>query len=108
MLSICSRPVIYVTATLLALFMAQVASAAGDAERGRLLADTCIGCHGVETFNNVYPTYHVPKIAGQNADYIVNALILYRDGQRDHGTMTAQAASLSLCITNKICLKWAG
>jgi len=95
MLSMHSRLVIYVTATLIALFLAQVASAAGDAERGRLLADTCIGCHGVETFNNVYPTYHVPKIAGQNADYIVNALTLYRDGQRDHGTMTAQAASLS-------------
>jgi cytochrome c553 len=95
MLSMCSRPVIYVTATLLALMLAQVASAAGDAERGKLLADTCIGCHGVETLNNIYPTYHVPKVAGQNADYIVNALTLYRDGQRDHGTMTAQAASLS-------------
>ena len=95
MLSMRSRPVIYVTATLMALILAQVASAAGDAERGKLLADTCIGCHGVATFTNVYPTYHVPKVAGQNADYVVNALTLYRDGQRDHGTMTAQAASLS-------------
>lgn len=95
MLSMHSRPVAYVTATLVALILAQVASAAGDAERGKLLADTCVGCHGVESFTNIYPTYHVPKVAGQNADYIVNALTLYRDGQRDHGTMTAQAASLS-------------
>jgi len=95
MLSMCSRRVIYFTATFVALILAQVASAAGDAERGKLLADTCMGCHGVDTFNNIYPTYHVPKVAGQDAGYIVNALTLYRDGQRDHGTMTAQASSLS-------------
>jgi cytochrome c553 len=95
MLSMRSRLVTYFTATFMALILTQVASAAGDAQRGKLLADTCMGCHGVENFNNIYPTYHVPKIAGQSADYIVNALTLYRDGQRDHGTMTAQAASLA-------------
>ncbi len=95
MLSTHSRRVINLTAALMALVMAQAAAAAGDAERGKKLADTCKGCHAVATYNSVYPTYHVPKIAGQNADYIVNALTLYRDGQRQHGTMTAQASSLS-------------
>jgi len=95
MLSTRSRLVINLTATFMALALVQTASAAADAERGKKLADTCRGCHAVETYNNIYPTYHVPKIAGQNADYIVNALTLYRDGQRQHGTMTAQASSLS-------------
>jgi len=95
MLSTHSRLVINLTTALMALVIAQAVSAAGDAERGKLLADTCRGCHAVETYSNVYPTYHVPKVAGQNADYIVNALTLYRDGQRQHGTMTAQASSLS-------------
>jgi len=73
----------------------QLTQAAGDAERGAKLADTCKGCHAVDTYNNVYPTYHVPKIGGQNADYLVSALTLYRDGLREHPTMVAQAASLS-------------
>jgi len=68
-------------------------AAAGDIERGRVLADTCKGCHAVDTYNNVYPAYHVPRIGGQSEDYLVEALKLYRDGKRDHSTMTAQASS---------------
>jgi cytochrome c553 len=95
MLSTYSRLAINLTAAIVALVMAQAATAAGDAERGKLLADTCNGCHAIASYSNIYPTYHVPKIAGQNADYVVSALSLYRDGQRQHGTMTAQASSLS-------------
>jgi len=70
-----------------------VAQAEGDVESGRVLADTCKGCHAVDSYNNVYPTYKVPKIGGQSAAYLEEALKLYRDGNRDHSTMTAQAAS---------------
>ncbi len=72
-----------------------VANAAGDVERGRVLADTCKGCHAVDSYNNVYPTYHVPRIGGQSQDYLVAALKEYRAGNRDHATMTAQASSYS-------------
>jgi len=82
-------------ALLAILLLTQTGYAAGNAERGEILAYTCIGCHGVVGYNNVYPTYHVPKVAGQNEAYIVSALKLYRDGQRQHDTMTAQASSLS-------------
>ena len=68
---------------------------AGDPEAGRIKADTCMGCHGVPTYKNVYPTYHVPKIGGQHADYIVEALKGYQSGQRQHPTMRAQAADMS-------------
>ncbi len=67
----------------------------GDPERGRVIANTCLGCHGVESYNNVYPTYRVPKLVGQHADYLVAALKAYRSGERSHSTMQSQAASMS-------------
>jgi cytochrome c553 len=67
----------------------------GDAGRGEGLAFTCTGCHGVDAAVNAYPTYHVPKLGGQNGDYIEVALQGYRAGTRTHATMQAQAAGLS-------------
>lgn len=64
-------------------------------ERGETLAYTCTGCHGVPGYRNVYPSYHVPKLGGQNADYLEIALQAYRRGSRFHQTMQAQAASLT-------------
>jgi cytochrome c553 len=71
------------------------ALAAGDAEAGHVKAYTCTGCHGIPGYNNVYPTYKVPKIGGQNYEYLVAALKAYRDGEREHPTMGLQATSLS-------------
>jgi cytochrome c553 len=82
------------TGTVLALAMAP-AHAAGNAENGRPLAYTCSGCHGIPEYRNAYPSYHVPKIAGQNEAYLVNALKAYKNGDRQHPTMTAQASSFS-------------
>jgi cytochrome c553 len=45
--------------------------AKGDAQKGKALAYTCTGCHGIPEYKNAYPSYHVPKIAGQNEAYIV-------------------------------------
>ncbi len=67
----------------------------GNAEEGRLRVYTCTGCHGISGYRNVYPTYHVPKIHGQNAPYLVAALTEYREGRRTHPTMQAQGESLS-------------
>lgn len=77
------------------LSVSSVVNAAGNAEAGKLKAETCMGCHGVPSYSNVYPTYHVPRLGGQHEQYIVAALKAYQDGQRAHGTMQAQAASLS-------------
>ena len=68
---------------------------AGDPERGKVKAYTCNGCHGIPEYNNVYPTYNVPKIGGQNEAYLVAALKAYRSGERDHSTMNHQAGSLT-------------
>jgi cytochrome c553 len=69
--------------------------AAGDVARGEALAETCLGCHGIASYTTVYPTYKVPKLGGQHADYMAAALKSYRSGERSHKTMRAQAARLS-------------
>lgn len=75
--------------------MLQPALAAGDAEQGEVLAYTCLGCHGIPGYRNAYPSYRVPKIGGQKADYIETALKAYRAGDRDHLTMQANGSPLS-------------
>lgn len=69
--------------------------AQGDPEAGRQKALTCMGCHGIESYSNAYPTYRVPKLGGQHAEYIVAALNAYRSGARPHPTMQSQVAALS-------------
>lgn len=80
---------------LLGMLLTAGVHAAGDPEAGRYKAQTCLGCHGVEGYDNVYPSYKVPKIGGQHAEYLVSALQAYANGQRDHATMEAQAGALS-------------
>jgi len=67
----------------------------GDAEQGRIKANTCLGCHAIPSYSNAYPYYHVPKLGGQHEAYIVSALIAYRNGTRSHETMQGNAESLS-------------
>lgn len=71
------------------------AAAAGNAEAGRTKVYTCGGCHGVTGYKNAYPNYHVPRIGGQSAQFLTNALMEYRSGARKHPTMQAQAQSFS-------------
>ena len=72
-----------------------IALADGDATAGKAKAETCFGCHAIPNYFNVYPSYHVPKIAGQRPEYIVAALKAYKAGERNHATMQANAANLS-------------
>lgn len=81
------------TAALLALN--PMVHAAGDAAAGAQKAYTCLGCHGVEHYVNTYPTYKVPRVAGQHEAYLVAALQAYRSKARSHPTMQANAANLS-------------
>jgi len=89
------QTIISLLAGLLLLLSCLTSTAAGDIERGKLTAYTCSGCHGIPGYNNVYPTYKVPKVGGQNYAYLVSALNAYRNGERKHRTMVAQASSLS-------------
>ena len=88
--------------TLLALGLGVIATAAsltasadGNAEKGKTLAYTCHGCHGVPNYKNAYPSYSVPRLGGQNAKYLAVALSEYATGDRPHATMHSQATTLS-------------
>ena len=71
------------------------AQAAGDPERGSVLASACLGCHGIPGYRNAYPSYRVPKLGGQHEEYIVIGLQGYKNLGRAHPTMRAQSATLT-------------
>jgi cytochrome c553 len=75
--------------------LAQSPAPVGDAANGQKIAYTCNGCHAIPNYKNVYPTYSVPKLHGQRPQYLLAALKAYKSGERSHGTMHSQAASLS-------------
>ena len=67
------------TLTLLLALAAMFSSAhAQDAQRGSTKVQMCIGCHGIVGYQADFPqVYKVPKIAGQDAKYIVSAPEMY-------------------------------
>lgn len=77
------------------LYSAGSAMATGNPATGKEKAYTCLGCHGVKHYVNTYPTYHVPRIAGQHEAYLVAALQAYRAQTRQHPTMQANANLLT-------------
>lgn len=82
--------------------------AVGDYQTGKIKAYTCSGCHGIVDYNNVYPTYHVPRIGGQNQEYMTIALKAFRSGERTHNNMNLQAEGLSDQDIDDITLYLAG
>lgn len=66
--------------------------AAGDPARGKTKTATCVACHGQDG-NSVDPQY--PRLAGQYADYLAQALHEYKDGRRGNLVMKGFAATLS-------------
>lgn len=72
------------------------AAHAQDASVGEKSSATCSGCHGIAGYQSSFPeVFRVPKIAGQNAAYIVAALTAYRKGERRHPTMRAIGGGLT-------------
>ena len=81
---------------LVSLLAATLAFGFGTASaKGKLEVYTCHGCHGIPGYETMYPEYHVPRIAGQNEQYIIDALNEYKSGARKFPTMNAQANSLT-------------
>jgi cytochrome c553 len=89
-----------IAAVSLALFAlaasAQQPASQGDPKEAHKKIAMCEGCHGIAGYRTAYPVvYHVPKLGGQSAAYISNALHAYKAGQRSHPSMRGIAASLS-------------
>jgi len=80
--------------SLLASFViASSAQAAGNAKAGQDKAQACFACHGVNG-NASNPVW--PKLAGQNAGYLLKQLQDFKSSkQRTDPLMAGQVASLS-------------
>jgi len=78
--------------TVTGLLLATPIWAKGNASAGEEKSTTCQACHGADG-NGVMPIY--PRLAGQYADYMVNALKAYQTGQRKNALMAPMVASLS-------------
>jgi cytochrome c553 len=87
---------------------AGIASAAGDAQVGKATAATCMGCHGAPGLRNAYPAFRVPKLGGQQEQYLIVALKAYQSGERSHPTMQAQAGSMSDTEINNVAAYFSG
>jgi cytochrome c553 len=92
---LCNAMLVALTMGMLVTAAVRAASDQGDAKAGQVKAIPCMGCHAIPGYSNAYPTYHVPRVGGQRAQYIVAALKAYKSKQRSHPTMQAQAATLS-------------
>ncbi len=66
--------------------------AEGDVARGGGIAAACTGCHGEHGASTKPDT---PSLAGQDAEYLVNATTAYRDGRRKSSAMESPVAKLS-------------
>lgn len=61
--------------------------------KGAATGQSCIDCHGADGNAPIDPSY--PKIGGQFADYLAQALQAYRNGKREHALMSMQAQALT-------------
>jgi cytochrome c553 len=85
-----------ITLLAVALGLATSAAAQGDPVAGKAKSVVCTGCHGIPGIRAAFPdVYSVPKLGGQQAQYIVSALKAYKAGDRFSGTMKGQASALS-------------
>lgn len=72
------------------------AQAAPDPAKGRDKSRMCAGCHGIDGWRTAFPeVYTVPRIGGQHPAYIIKSLQDYKNGDRQHPSMRAIAASLT-------------
>jgi cytochrome c553 len=66
--------------------------AAGDAAKGKEKSTLCASCHGADG-NSTIPAN--PRLAGQHASYLLQALHDYKSGARNNPIMAGFAGALS-------------
>ena len=69
------------------------------------LAAKCDRCHGPEVEN---PTLVIPKISGQDRDYLIKALRAYHDGKRGSSMMHRMSLPYSEAIIESVATLYAG
>ena len=74
-------------------FASGAALASGDVAAGKQKSATCAACHGPD--GNATADGQYPRLAGQYADYIAQALHEYKDGKRKNAIMVGMAGPLT-------------
>jgi cytochrome c553 len=77
---------------------------AGDVAAGERAAAACAGCHGDK---GVTSSATVPNLAGQDAEYLVEAMRAYKSGQRSDETMKGVAATVDAATVKNIAAYYA-
>ena len=80
-----------ILALIIAAFVATPAFA-GNAAAGKEKSAACAACHGADG-NSQVPDF--PRLAGQQEDYMLVALLHYKSGKRKNAIMSGQVANLS-------------
>lgn len=74
--------------------LAGTSPAGANDDAGKTKAEaSCAACHGPE--GNKPVTAETPRLAGQQYDYLVQALTQYRNGTRNNAVMSAMAKPLT-------------
>ena len=68
-------------------------------------AATCVACHGADG-NSMNPEW--PSLAGQNVDYLVRQINLFRSGQRNNALMAPMIAGLTDTDVTELAAYYAG
>lgn len=68
------------------------ALASAEALDGRIMANTCSGCHGT---NGVPAVSYIPPLAGLSQEQFTKAMVAYRDGTRRATIMNRVAPAFS-------------
>lgn len=82
---------IVIVAAVLSLIAGQAIAADIDAGKAKV-TEVCSACHGVDGNST---SHDFPRLAGQNEDYIRNALRSYQNGARKNPIMVSMAEGLS-------------
>ncbi|MCW8918416.1 MAG: c-type cytochrome [Gammaproteobacteria bacterium] len=59
----------------------------------KLITERCVKCHGERGFSNEFDK---PRLAGQSERYLIDSMLQYADGRRNHHAMVAMSEVLSL------------
>ena len=87
-----NKLVIVILSAFLGSVAPQLVLGQGDAAAGQAKSALCATCHGADG-NSILPEN--PKLAGQNASYIIKQINDYRSGDRANLVMTGMVAALS-------------
>jgi len=79
--------------------------APGNVAAGKTAAAGCVGCHGE---GGVSGNPATPSIAGQDAQYFLDAMRAYKDGSRSEATMKGPATSIDEATAKNLAAYYAG